>query len=253
MHSNLLFKIYVRNCMCVCVCMYVCVMCVCVCVYVCVCVCVYVCMYVCVRVRVRVCMCVCVCVCACVYVYVCVRVRVWIDCRFFYAIPSVSEAGSWVRAVLCCVGVLLLFCIYFNYLFAVFTPAGSPPLPVDECGSGGDGVEYEYEYSYSSPPASNGNSGNGSGNHPQSHQREGSASASASASASVSTSGYRTCKKCSAEKPPRCHHCSQCGCCVLKFDHHCVSTCTYTYTALLSTPNVSISSFSNPRYMALYL
>jgi hypothetical protein len=32
----------------------------------------------------------------------------------------------------------------------------------------------------------------------------------------------RYCRKCSQFKPPRCHHCSVCGRCVLKMDHHCV-------------------------------
>eukprot|EP00002_Diphylleia_rotans_P038563 TRINITY_DN8795_c0_g1_i1.p1 TRINITY_DN8795_c0_g1~~TRINITY_DN8795_c0_g1_i1.p1 ORF type:complete len:305 (+),score=32.36 TRINITY_DN8795_c0_g1_i1:61-975(+) len=29
------------------------------------------------------------------------------------------------------------------------------------------------------------------------------------------------CKHCLNLKPPRCHHCHVCGCCVLKMDHHC--------------------------------
>ncbi|KAL7750619.1 hypothetical protein RI367_003961 [Sorochytrium milnesiophthora] len=33
--------------------------------------------------------------------------------------------------------------------------------------------------------------------------------------------GWRYCRKCSAPKPPRCHHCSICNRCVLKMDHHC--------------------------------
>ncbi|CAH9102377.1 unnamed protein product [Cuscuta epithymum] len=32
----------------------------------------------------------------------------------------------------------------------------------------------------------------------------------------------RFCRKCNQMKPPRCHHCSVCGHCVLKMDHHCV-------------------------------
>ena len=31
----------------------------------------------------------------------------------------------------------------------------------------------------------------------------------------------RWCKKCSALKPPRAHHCTMCGRCILKMDHHC--------------------------------
>ncbi|KAK9103303.1 hypothetical protein Sjap_020557 [Stephania japonica] len=32
----------------------------------------------------------------------------------------------------------------------------------------------------------------------------------------------RYCRKCNQIKPPRCHHCSVCGRCILKMDHHCV-------------------------------
>ncbi|KAI5072562.1 hypothetical protein GOP47_0012668 [Adiantum capillus-veneris] len=35
-------------------------------------------------------------------------------------------------------------------------------------------------------------------------------------------SKVRFCKKCNHFKPPRCHHCSVCGRCILKMDHHCV-------------------------------
>ncbi|KAI4327072.1 hypothetical protein L6164_019573 [Bauhinia variegata] len=32
----------------------------------------------------------------------------------------------------------------------------------------------------------------------------------------------RYCRKCNQFKPPRCHHCSLCGRCILKMDHHCI-------------------------------
>ncbi|XP_047337781.1 probable protein S-acyltransferase 14 [Impatiens glandulifera] len=38
----------------------------------------------------------------------------------------------------------------------------------------------------------------------------------------VTNQGIRFCRKCNQPKPPRCHHCSVCGRCVLKMDHHCV-------------------------------
>lgn len=36
-----------------------------------------------------------------------------------------------------------------------------------------------------------------------------------------STGAPRWCNKCDAPKPDRCHHCSRCGTCVLRMDHHC--------------------------------
>jgi len=35
------------------------------------------------------------------------------------------------------------------------------------------------------------------------------------------TGGPRFCKWCRTSKPDRCHHCRQCGSCVLRMDHHC--------------------------------
>eukprot|EP01028_Stygiella_incarcerata_P011381 TRINITY_DN642_c0_g1_i3.p2 TRINITY_DN642_c0_g1~~TRINITY_DN642_c0_g1_i3.p2 ORF type:complete len:116 (+),score=19.24 TRINITY_DN642_c0_g1_i3:628-975(+) len=45
----------------------------------------------------------------------------------------------------------------------------------------------------------------------------------------------RYCRICLLEKPDRAHHCSSCGRCVLKMDHHCVwvggcvGFCNYKY------------------------
>jgi hypothetical protein len=36
------------------------------------------------------------------------------------------------------------------------------------------------------------------------------------------SANVRYCKKCCQFKPPRCHHCSVCGRCILKMDHHCI-------------------------------
>ncbi|CAG9828332.1 unnamed protein product [Diabrotica balteata] len=54
------------------------------------------------------------------------------------------------------------------------------------------------------------------------------------------TGGVRVCEKCRIVKPDRAHHCSVCGVCVLKMDHHCpwINNCV---------------SFTNYKYFILFL
>lgn len=52
--------------------------------------------------------------------------------------------------------------------------------------------------------------------------------------------GVRYCEKCNLIKPDRCHHCSICGVCVLRMDHHCpwINNCV---------------SFTNYKFFVLFL
>lgn len=52
--------------------------------------------------------------------------------------------------------------------------------------------------------------------------------------------GIRYCEKCNIIKPDRCHHCSICGACILKMDHHCpwINNCV---------------SFNNYKFFVLFL
>lgn len=52
--------------------------------------------------------------------------------------------------------------------------------------------------------------------------------------------GIRYCEKCNLIKPDRCHHCSICGVCILRMDHHCpwINNCV---------------SFTNYKFFVLFL
>ena len=50
----------------------------------------------------------------------------------------------------------------------------------------------------------------------------------------IRLSKIKRCPKCGALKPDRCHHCSTCGKCCIKFDHHCLQQ-SLTYVRPLMT------------------
>ncbi|CAG7818121.1 unnamed protein product [Allacma fusca] len=57
----------------------------------------------------------------------------------------------------------------------------------------------------------------------------------------------RYCEKCQIIKPDRTHHCSVCGYCILKMDHHCPLVSLFGYHCFLVTKNRStLESFRSP-------
>ncbi|XP_049401799.1 probable protein S-acyltransferase 14 [Solanum stenotomum] len=111
--------------------------------------------------------------------------------------PSLASSGGFLDALIAlsvlvlfhCLLVMLLWC----YFSVVFTDPGSVPPnwrpELDEERGEADPLTTS---EFGASPADSGNT------------------------------RIRFCRKCNQLKPPRCHHCSVCGRCVLKMDHHCV-------------------------------
>ncbi|CAD6576026.1 MAG: palmitoyltransferase for Vac8p [Alectoria sarmentosa] len=109
------------------------------------------------------------------------------------------SAGSnrWIGTISSVIGITLYVLLNWSYTTAVFTDPGSPNDSSSKSG-------------YSHLPT-----------HEPSAHRD------APSFTVKSTGESRFCKKCKARKPDRAHHCSTCGRCVLKMDHHCpwLATC----------------------------
>ncbi|KAM7186193.1 Palmitoyltransferase [Rhypophila sp. PSN 637] len=103
--------------------------------------------------------------------------------------PSKVE---WLGRTTALVAVVLYILLNWCYSIAVFTPPGSTTTDT--------GYSSLPTHSTHAPPTSFTAKSNGE---------------------------LRFCKKCHARKPDRAHHCSTCGRCVLKMDHHCpwLATC----------------------------
>ena len=114
-------------------------------------------------------------------------------------VNSVVPTLTWwtAGAVSAAVGITFYLLLNWSYTTAVFTDPGSP-------------VHLNSKSGYSHLPA-----------------RDPSANRDAPSVTVKSTGESRFCKKCEARKPDRAHHCSTCGRCVLKMDHHCpwLATC----------------------------
>ncbi|KAK5137240.1 hypothetical protein LTR08_000210 [Meristemomyces frigidus] len=129
-------------------------------------------------------------------------------------------------------GALLWGLANASYSTAVFTGPGSPSDERRDVSrarkaggrgkKGGAGASYEGLPTYDGDDDEVGGAAAGSGSAGHGGRTEGMTLVTAK-----STGEPRFCKKCLCVKPDRTHHCSTCGQCVLKMDHHCpwLATC----------------------------
>ncbi|KAK3686656.1 palmitoyltransferase for Vac8p [Vermiconidia calcicola] len=125
-------------------------------------------------------------------------IYVEVNCSF---LATDGEWQAWLKAGL---GVFLYTMANTSYTIAVFTRAGSP-LDTRQDWSHNRSTGYENLPIHEPSPTPN----------------------ITTLTAKSSTGAPRYCKKCHTTKPDRTHHCSTCGHCVLKMDHHCpwLATC----------------------------
>ncbi|KAL2438363.1 Palmitoyltransferase pfa3 [Exophiala dermatitidis] len=115
----------------------------------------------------------------------------------------------WLVQGICGLGIIFYALANLSYTVAVFTNPGSPLQGQDSSKS------KRRKGNYSVLPTT------------ESSEPPGLAPADVQTITVSSTGAARYCKKCHTPKPDRTHHCSTCGRCVLKMDHHCpwLSTC----------------------------
>ena len=115
-------------------------------------------------------------------------------CLLFYVVPDITEGDMFLFGLHFCGGMFLLVNVVFNYIACAFTPPGAPVACNDPAGILGDRVVVidgkkvrQIRHAIVLAPA-------------------------------VS---YRYCRHCRCIKPPRAHHDSISGKCVLVMDHYC--------------------------------
>jgi len=133
------------------------------------------------------------------FVYGLTTWAIWVEVSIAY-FPDVSK---WIGFATSALGILLYALANISYTVAVFTDPGSPLHPPSY---------YSQSVGYASLPT----------------QEPDQAPVPTYTSFTAKSTGRpRFCKKCQVIKPDRAHHCSTCGRCVLKMDHHCpwLATC----------------------------
>lgn len=141
------------------------------------------------------------------FVYGLTTWAIWVEVNV-----SFLGIASWLSYVEAALGVALWALANLSYTIAVFTSPGSPlDERKDLSRSGGKSKVGGYE---------------GLPMH-EDEEQEQSIPAGMTLVTAKSTGKPRYCKKCQCLKPDRAHHCSTCGQCVLKMDHHCpwLATC----------------------------
>jgi palmitoyltransferase len=136
------------------------------------------------------------------FVYGLTSWAVWVEAGIGF-MPTRNPV--WTGKLSSALGVALYLMLNWSYTTAVFTDPGSPL-----------------------------NTNNGYSHLPS---QENGGTQYTSFTVKASTGDIRFCKKCQTKKPDRAHHCSSCGRCVLKMDHHCpwLATCVglHNYKAFL--------------------